>query len=284
VDKAGSLAVPEGLPCLLRDLVHEHTGIYFDATRLELMLEKMGDLIRTRGHRSFMEFYYLLKYDDPNRVEWQQVIEALSVQETYFWREMGQIHYLVEKLVPDWFAKQRLPLRIWTAACATGEEPYTIAMALAEKGWANHPIEIMASDASLCAVSKAQKGLYRERAMRSLPDDVRVKYFTEAGNGYQLSPDIMNRVSFRKANVLEPREIAGMVASPVIFCRNVFIYFSPETIRRALYLFANAMPSGGHLFVGASESLLKLTNEFDLQELPDAFAYVRRERKEGNAR
>jgi chemotaxis protein methyltransferase CheR len=88
----------------------------------------------------------------------------------------------------------------------------------------------------------------------------------------------MGRVQFHQANILESKEIALLASSPVIFCRNVFIYFSPDTIRRALYLFANAMPPGGHLFVGASESLLKLTDQFELQELGDAFVYVRRER------
>jgi chemotaxis protein methyltransferase CheR len=275
---AGPLSVPEGLPALLRDLIHEHTGTYFDSTRFDIMLEKLGDLARARGHRSYMEYYYLLKYEDKNRVEWQRVMDALSVQETYFWREMGQIRALVEVLVPRWFAQGKRPLRIWSAACATGEEPYTIAMALLEAGWGDHPIEIVASDASQAALEKARRAHYRERAFRSLPESLRQKYFMESGKGFQLSPTIMGRVQFHQANILESKEIALLASSPVIFCRNVFIYFSPDTIRRALYLFANAMPPGGHLFVGASESLLKLTDQFELQELGDAFVYVRRER------
>jgi len=263
---------------LLRDLIHEYTGIYFDAARFDIMLEKLADLARARGHRSYMEYYYLLKYEDKNRIEWQRVIEALSVQETYFWREMAQIRVLVEVLVPRWFAHEQKPLRIWSAACATGEEPYTIAMALSEAGWGRHPIEILASDASQGALEKAQRAHYRERAFRSLPEALRQKYFTESGKGFQLSQEIMARVQFHRANILETKEIALLAVSPVIFCRNVFIYFSADTIRRALFLFANAMPSGGHLFVGASESLLKLTDQFDLQEIRDAFVYVRRER------
>jgi chemotaxis protein methyltransferase CheR len=266
------------LPALLRDLIHEHTGTYFDSARFDIMLEKLGDLARARGHRSYMEYYYLLKYEDKNRVEWQRVIDALSVQETYFWREMGQIRALVEVLVPRWFAQGRKPLRIWSAACATGEEPYSIAMALLEAGWGDHPIEIVASDASQAALEKARRAHYRERAFRNLPELLRQKYFMESGKGFQLSPAIMGRVQFQQANILETREIAGLAASPFTFCRNVFIYFSPDTIRRALYLFANAMPPGGHLFVGASESLLKLTDQFELQELGEAFVYVRRGR------
>jgi chemotaxis protein methyltransferase CheR len=275
------LTVPEGLPALLRDLIHEYTGIYFDPPRFDIMLEKLADLVRARGHHSYMEYYYLLKYEDLNRVEWQRVMEALSVQETYFWREMGQVRALVEALVPRWFAEGNRPLHIWSAACATGEEPYTIAMALNEAGWGDHPIEIIGSDASLLALEKAQKAYYRERSLRSLPENLRRKYFTETDKGFQLSLAIMRRVQFHKANILDAKETAIMVSSPVIFCRNVFIYFSPDTIRRALFLFAKGMPSGGHLFVGVSESLLKLTTEFELTQIQDAFVYVRRARADG---
>ncbi len=202
--RAEPLAVPEGLPALLRDLIHEHSGIYFDPSRFDVMLEKLGDLVRERGHRSYMEYYYLLKYEDRQRIEWQKVIEALSVQETYFWREMGQINMLVHTLVPRWFAQGAArPLRIWSAACATGEEPYTIAIALQEAGWGHHPIEIFASDASERALEKAQHAVYRERAFRSLPPHLRSKYFTEAGSGFQLSSAIRGRVHFHRANILE---------------------------------------------------------------------------------
>ena len=94
LDTVRPLTVPEGLPPLLRDLIHEYTGIFFDPSRFDIMLEKLADLVHARGHRSYMEYYYLLKYEDLNRVEWQRVIEALSVQETYFWREMPQVRAL----------------------------------------------------------------------------------------------------------------------------------------------------------------------------------------------
>ena len=274
------LALPEGLQPLLRDLILEYTGTYFDASRYDIMLEKLADLVRARGYHSYMEYYYLLKYEDKNRIEWQRVIETLSVQETYFWREIPQIRALVDVLVPRWFARSHTPLHIWSAACATGEEPYTIAIALNEAGWGNHPIHIVASDVSEVALDKARKAVYRERSFRSLPEHLLRKYFIEEGKLLRLNPDIARRVRFVRANILEKREIVGMASSAVVFCRNVFIYFSAETVKRALYLFADAMPSQGHLFVGASESLLKLTDQFQLEEIQDAFVYVRRERPE----
>ena len=277
---AEPLLVPEGLPALLRDLIHEYTGIYFDAGRYDVMLEKLSDLARARRHRSFIEYYYLLKYEDKQRIEWQRVIEVLSVQETYFWREIGQIRALVDLLVPRWFAQSNTPLRIWSAACATGEEPYTLAMALEEAGWGGHRIEIVASDASELALEKARRAVYRERSFRAMPLHVLKRYFVEENGAFRLSPQIVRRVRFERVNILEKREVAGLASSPIVFCRNVFIYFSPDTIRRTIHLFADAMPSGGKLFVGASESLLKLTDQFQLEEIGDSFVYVRRDRAE----
>ncbi|HLX71762.1 MAG TPA: CheR family methyltransferase, partial [Verrucomicrobiae bacterium] len=153
------LRVPEGVSGLLRDLVHERTGIFFENGRMNLLLEKLEPLARLRGCESFLSYYYTLKDNDHG--EWDRAWEALSVQETYFYREMAQINALVDKIIPEWFQKTTLPFRIWSAASATGEEPYTIAMALEEKGFGKHPIEIFASDASPSALEKAHEGIYR---------------------------------------------------------------------------------------------------------------------------
>jgi chemotaxis protein methyltransferase CheR len=270
------IAVTEGSLGLMRDLIHERLGIFYDPTRYELLLDKLLPLARARNSHSFLDYYYLLKYnaDDPN--EWLRVMDALSVQETYFWREMDQIRALVDLIVPKWFAEKRGPLRIWSAACASGEEPYTLAIALQEAGWSGHPIEIVASDASQAALTKAAQGIYRERSFRSLPAGLREKYFQPVSHGSRLDPAIMARVRFARANLVREDEIAPLARVPIIFCRNVFIYFSAETIRRTVQNFARSMPFPAHLFVGASESLLKLTNDFDLQELGNAFAYVKK--------
>jgi chemotaxis protein methyltransferase CheR len=270
------LLLPEGITVLLRDLIHERTGIYFDSTRFENMAEKLQEPARSRKCQSLLDYYYLLKYDENAQGEWETVMDALSVQETYFWREMPQVRALVDVLVPRWFGVHALPLRVWSAACATGEEPFTIAMALLESPWAHHPIQIVASDASVAALAKARRAVYRERSFRSLPEHLREKYFDRVPQGWQLRPEVTSRVHFQRANIVSRTEIASMATAPVIFCRNVFIYFSPDAIRRTISTFAEFMPPGAHLFVGTSESLLKLTHDFELEEIGDAFVYVRR--------
>lgn len=266
------------IPRLLRDLIHERTGTHFDAERLSMMLEKLGPRLAATGSGSFLEYFYLLKYDEKGPEEWLRVMDAFSVQETYFWRETDQIRALVDEIVPAWFKNTQQPLRIWSAACASGEEPYSIAIALLEAGWGNQPIEIYASDASESALTKARSGVYRERSFRSLPAALREKYFTaQPPEGYALQPDVRRRVSFHWANLVALDETTVIPPVEIIFCRNVFIYFSTTTIKRVVASFAKRLPVGGHLFVGASESLLKLTDQFKLLEIKGSFAYMRNE-------
>ena len=268
--------IQDQVATLLRDLVHERTGIYFETDRLEMMIEKLEPRAIALGCDSYLDYYYILKYDDRGAEEWLRVMDAFSVQETYFWRESDQIRALVDHVVPQHFLSSNLPFRIWSAACATGEEPYSLVIALREAGWGNHPIEIHASDASQAALAKARSCLYRERSFRSLPAGLREKYFESEGDSSRLRPEISSRVTFHWANLVrldETESLAGTMN--VIFCRNVFIYFSTATIQRVVDVFAQRVPPGGHLFIGASESLLKLTSHFDLKEFHGAFAYVR---------
>jgi chemotaxis protein methyltransferase CheR len=260
---------------LLRDLVHERTAVYFESDRLDLMLDKLADRLKASGSPSYLDYYYLLKYDEHGTAEWRRVMDAFSVQETYFWRELDQVRALVDHVVPAWFRRTSEPLRIWSAACASGEEPYSIAIALNEAGWGGYPIEIYALDASESALSKARSAVYRERAFRSLPADLRQRYFSVHPDGLALREDIKKRVNFRWGNLADRSTYDDLPGAPVIFCRNVFIYFSPASITRVAGIFADHMPAGGHLFIGASESLLKLTNRFDLHEIRGAFVYVR---------
>jgi chemotaxis protein methyltransferase CheR len=268
-----SVRAPEGVPRLLRDLIHDRTGIFFEDARLDLLLDKLEPLAQQRGLDSYLDYYYLLK--DNVHGEWDQAWEALSVQETYFYRELAQINALTQIIVPAWFQKSSLPFRIWSAACATGEEPYSILIALAEAGFGSHPIEVSASDASPAALQKAGAAVYREKSFRALSPALRLKYFEPVSGGWKISPHIAQRVAFRRINLLEVGDVAAMARAHVIFCRNVFIYFSAHAIRQTTAMIASKMPSGGHLFVGASESLLRMTTDFELKEIGDALAYVK---------
>jgi chemotaxis protein methyltransferase CheR len=265
--------MPEGVPALLRDLIHQRTGLFFEDNRMGQLLEKLEPLVRNRGCQSFLEYYYLLK--DREAGEWELTWQALSVPETYFWREMSQVNALAQAVVPAWFRNSSKPFRIWSAACSTGEEPYTLAMALNEAGFGSHPVEIIGSDANPAALEKARAAAYREKSFRSLPPELRAKYFERAGDRWRLRSEMMPRVIFKRVNLVEPGEVASMARVQAIFCRNVFIYFSAHAIRQTVAIMASKMASGSCLFVGAAESLLRMTTDFDLREIAGALAYVR---------
>lgn len=275
LDVGRKLLVPAGIQQLLRDLIHERAGIYFEPARFDTLVEKIEPLALARECRSLLDYYYLLKYEENGMEDWARLMDALAVPETYFWREMSQIHFLANTYVPEWFKKTSAPLQIWTAASSTGEEPYTIVMALLEAGWGSSPIQVVASDGSPAAIEKSRAGVYRDKSFRAIPPNLKHKYFSPAGSEWKISREVSSRVTFHRANLLATDEISSFARSPVIFCRNVFIYFSPHAIRQTVATFASRMPSGGHLFVGASESLLKLTTDFELREKGDAFVYVR---------
>ena len=197
--------------------------------------------------------------------EWPALTDALSVQETYFWREMDQIRAFVDVLVPQHFAAGRGPLRVWSAACATGEEPLTLAMALNEAGWFGRAyIEIWASDVSPAAAGARRPRRLSPAVLPPLPAALREKYFTPVEGGWKVDPELHARVRYRRVNLLDPGETAFLDSVRHIFCRNVFIYFSPATIARIVAGFARTMQRPAHLFVGVSESLLRLNAAFEL--------------------
>jgi chemotaxis protein methyltransferase CheR len=273
-----SLGLRNAAVPLLRDLVHERTGLFFEDARLDVLAERVAALVVERGFESYLDYYYLLKYDEAGATEWARVMDALSVPETYFWREMDQVRALVDIVVPSLVAAGRNPIRIWSVPCASGEEPLTIAMALDAAGWFERAeIEIHGSDGSPGQVARARTGRFRERSFRALPPAMRQRYFRQDGDAWQPNPTLSSRVtSWSVVNLMAAADVKPLAQAPIIFCRNVFIYFSSDRIRQVVEQFADAMPSPGYLFVGAAESLLRVTGRFELEEIGGAFAYVKR--------
>lgn len=266
-----------GLP-LLRDLIGARTGLSYDDGREDTLAERLASLVIDRGFRSYLDLFYLLKYED-NESDWAKVMDALSVQETYFWREMDQMRAVVDQIVPSLAARRPGGvIRIWSVPCATGEEPLSIAMLLDEAGWfSRQSFEIHAGDASPLAISRARQAVYRERSFRALPAALRARYFRPVPGGSSPSPDLQARISsWSVMNLMDPRSMGAVAGAPIVFCRNAFIYFSPAAVRQAVQAFADAMPSPGYLCIGAAESLLSITTAFTLQEIGGAFVYVKR--------
>jgi chemotaxis protein methyltransferase CheR len=274
--RADSLGLAGSVTTILRDLIHERLGLFYDTQQFDQVADRLAPLVVSRGFASFMDYYYLLKYSaEPE--EWLRVMDALAVQETYFWREIDQLRAVVDCVVPGLVnALGGRPLRIWSIPCATGEEPLTIAMLLSEAGWFDRAaIELLASDASPSAIARARKGHYTQRAFRNLPPAMREKYFEAHDHHWSVIPALHRRIAYGVVNLMAEEQVAQQATASVIFCRNVFIYFSDHSIRRALSVFERCMPVPAYLCVGASESLLRRTTIFELQEIGGAFMYVK---------
>ncbi len=273
------LRIPERTLTLLRDLIASQAGIHYDDDRIDLMRDRLAPLAVERGFDSLLDYYYLLKYDADAATEWPRVMDALSVQETYFWREADHFRALATVIIPRLIERQRRTIRIWSIPCASGEEPLSIAMALSEaNAFADARIEIHASDASEAALTKARAGRYGRRSFRQLPGDLKEKYFTREGakEEWTIKPDLLARVtSWSRVNIVNAAERDPRASADIIFCRNLFIYFTPACVREVAFSLARAMPSPGYLCVGAAESLLKAGAGFDLQELGGAYVYVK---------
>ncbi len=275
------LGFTESAFTLLRDLIAQHTGVHFDHGKRDLLADKLIELVAGQGMTSFLDYYYLLRYDEHADRHWSALMDRLAVPETFFWRQPEQIVAVARTLVPRLRAARpahpERPLRIWSAACCSGEEPLSIAIALAEEGLLDGaPIEIVASDGSAAMIERARRGVYGERSFRNLPAHLRSRYFERDGQGWRVDPKLHERVRWSVANLVDPDAVRPLAASDVIFCRNVFIYFADETVARVARSFGEAMREPGYLFLGAAESLTRLATPFELAEMDGAFVYVKR--------
>jgi chemotaxis protein methyltransferase CheR len=275
--RAESLGLAGSVTSIFCELIHQRLGLSYNASQFDQLGDRLAPLVVAHGLTSFMDYYYVLKYSG-DAAEWGRVMDALAVPETYFWREVDQLRAVVDYVMPDLVRRSRgNPIRIWNVPCSTGEEPLTVAMLLDEGNWfARADIQILGSDASPSAIARARAGIYTSRAFRSLPSSQRERYFTSADErSWTVVPDLHRRVRYDVVNLMDTNAVAERAAVPVIFCRNVFIYFSDASISRVLDVFARAMPEPAFLCVSASESLLRLNTPFELREIGGAFVYVK---------
>lgn len=277
------LALTDSAFVLLRDLIVGRTGVYFDDAKRTILANKLAELVAANGMTSFLDYYYLLRYDANAETHWMALMDRLSVAETFFWRQAEQLDALANIVAPAHFAAYPgRPLRIWSAACCTGEEPVSIAIALAENGLlGTQPIALHATDGSQAMVQRAKRGSYAERSFRQLPAALKSKYFErESDVSWHPIDRIRSAIQWDIVNLAAGDEVRRFAACDVIFCRNVFIYFSDDAIRSTVRVFSEHMSPDGYLFLGASESLTRLGVDLELAEVGTGFAYVRLGRRE----
>lgn len=250
-------------------LARQQFGVELGEGKEQLVAARLGKVMRGLGFSRFRDYYQYVESDSTGEAL-VQLIDALTTNHTSFFREQAHFNFLVERILPEW--DRHDPMRIWSAASATGEEPYTIALTLREylgTQTANLPY-VLASDISMRALETARMGMYKaERLQGQLAPWMRKHLLRGEGRWagwYRMRPEILDMVEFRRINLIEPLPDVGRFA--VIFCRNVMIYFSRQTQEQLVNRLAACLQPGGYLFVGHSESLTGI--QHNLQHIQPA--------------
>jgi chemotaxis protein methyltransferase CheR len=265
---------------LLRDFIYDHSGIYFADTKKDHLEARLVLRLKANNLPNFDKYYYMLKYDPQAGKELMALFDSVTTNETSFFRSPPQIQAFQEKVLPELIARREKlgerMLRLWSAGCSTGEEPYTMGIVIKEilnnklPGW---NIKIVASDISEKALRSAKTAAYGEYSLRAIPPEIKKKYFIANGGLYKMSEEIASLVELQYLNFNDIKRIQLMKGFDIIFCRNVLIYFDDGARKRFVSQLYDSLNHGGYLFIGHSESLHNISRAFKLVHFPGALGY-----------
>ncbi|MDR1947493.1 MAG: protein-glutamate O-methyltransferase CheR [Desulfovibrio sp.] len=265
----GKLKVSDDEFLQLRDFIYSQSGIYIAEARKYLVENRLNNRIKALNLKTFGEYYYYLRFDPNRREELTKLFEVITTNETSFWRNPPQLQVFQDKVLTAELDKLRRAgrkkLRIWSAGCSTGEEPYTLAIILYEVlkseigAW---DIKITANDLSESVLAAARKGVYASYALRTTPQDIIDRYFTKDGANYLIDSRMKRLISFGPINLSDKMMLKRVERSDIIFCRNVIIYFDDEMKRQVIESFYDNLLPGGCMLIGHSESLHNISRAF----------------------
>jgi chemotaxis protein methyltransferase CheR len=262
----------------LAEFLYRRTGMVFNESKRYYVERRIMDRMAATSNATFAHYFMFLRGETRNEVE--HFINAFTINETYFNREDHQLECLSRDLLPERVRGRRKgePIRIWSAPCSTGEEPYSIAMWLLEN-WPQvdaYDIEIVGSDIDTAVLEAAAAGIYGKRALMRLSPRIVEKYFRQLDEQrWQILDDLRDSVQFSRVNIMQSRETRPQGRFDVIFCRNVLIYFDDESRRLAAEnLFENLHP-GGYICLGHTESMSRISPLFEVCRFSDAIVYRR---------
>lgn len=243
----------------LRDFVYEKSGIYIADSKKYLLENRLTKRIQEKKLSSFEDYLYILLYGNISD-EFSHLMDAVTTNETYFFREPQQLDVFIDHILPALLKKQK-DISIWSAACSTGEEPYTLSMLLLDKGYSMKK-EIIASDISNGTLESAKSAIYNSYSIRNVPMQYIKKYFKLNGQNYELVPAVKNTIKFMNINLIDEKKMRLMTGKDIIFCKNALIYFDDKAKKKAVSLLYDSLKPGGYLFIGLSESLHNVTRAF----------------------
>lgn len=257
-----------------RDLIYNESGIHFTNTNRPILESRLKDRLKKIKIETIEGYYKLITSDAK---ELRNLLDLITTNLTRFFRTESQFESLENHIVDDLKQKKtNKNLKIWSAGCSTGEEPYSIAMVLKEKLDNSWNIQIIASDISFNALMKAKEGFYDQARVVGIPEKYLKKYMIEIGNGYYVKDDIKNLIQFDYHNLKNPTSFNNF---DIIFCRNVIIYFDTKAQKRVVKYFYEVMNDYSYLFIGHSESLFGMDTKFLFTKIGNACLYMKKEGK-----
>lgn len=261
---------------LLRDLFSSRIGVMFGPESRFAMERRLRERLAILKLTTFAEYYQYLRFHPLAQAEWEEAIELLTTNETYFFREDYQLRSFAAEALPMLvsYARPRKRLALWSAGCSTGEEVYTLAILLLEvpnlSGW---DLRVYGSDLSKRCIAAARRGVYGTAAFRAMPEEYKRKYFTERSDGLHVQDRVRALCHFGQMNLLDEDRTRVFGKADAIFCRNVLIYFDARARRSAIEVLYERLSPGGVLLLGHSESLLNVSTAFELLHLRDDLVY-----------
>lgn len=259
-----------------REYFYRKTGILFEDSKRYFVDKRLAERMAANGCATFRAYFTMLRFQGSG-LELQALVNLMTVNETYFFREEYQFNCLVNSILPE-IVKHKTdgaPIRIWVIPSSSGEEPYSIAMCLLERwpGLAQWDVELLSSDIDTRILGQAREGLYTPRSVQHVPPAYLEKYFERNAYGYQLCADVRDSVQFSRVNLMEAADVRGYRDMDVIFCRNLLIYFDDVSRKQAAETFYDALRPGGFICLGHSESMSRISALYQVRKFPEAVVY-----------
>jgi chemotaxis protein methyltransferase CheR len=265
---------------LLRDFIYSKTGIYFPEKKKYLIEGRLAKRLQSLNVTQFEDYLYLLKYGQHRDSEFESLCNIVTINETSFFRNEAQMNAFQQKLAGEIIDAKKTQgvrsLKIWSAACSSGEEPYTLAMLYLEHLKPRYPglhIEIIATDINTAVVDMARTGEYSHYAIRSLPELYVKKYFDNSNGLFRLRSEVKELVRFEYNNLIDHQMMRQMTHFDFIFCSNVLIYFDLKAKIQVVGDLYDSLNRGGYLFIGSSEMLHRISNAFKIVSFPKTTVY-----------
>jgi len=262
----------------ISEFIYRKSGISLEVDK---HYEKLAKYIDKRSGElsldNFRKYFFKLRFEDKEGLEFQELMNAITVNETYFFREKDQFEVLVNKILPE--LHKRLPaskpLRILSSPCSTGEEPYSMILHIVEEGTVveERDIEVVGIDIDSTVIRKAQIAKYSDRAIHAIPKNILNKWFNKRALGYELGEDLQGSVDFQVANIFDKAQMRKLGKFDVIFSRNMLIYFDDASRKEVAMTFYDMLNPGGYVLLGHAEYMSRIVSVFNAKKVDNTLIY-----------